>query len=135
MSQSSPTGQPRSIGFALMLLLAATGCGVGGPSIEELEAERTVYVQQCAACHEVPGAIGPPLYARVLVSYGTARRLFDYLRLAMPYQEPRSLTDEEYWMSVAHLLRSRGFIDSATTVNAQTAPGIELDSTVISNGR
>ena len=87
-----------------------------------------LYRVRCATCHEVEGSIGAPLDTRVLASYGTARVLFNYVRLAMPYQAPRTLSDEEYWQAVAHLLRSRGLVGESVVVNAATADGIELES-------
>jgi len=86
-----------------------------------------LYQMRCAACHEFEGGIGSPLYPRVLASYGSAQRLFNYVRLAMPYEAPRSLSNEEYWLAVGHLLRSRGLVDEDAVVNERTAEGISLD--------
>ncbi|HIF20958.1 MAG TPA: cytochrome c [Gemmatimonadetes bacterium] len=86
------------------------------------------YQGRCAMCHEVEGGIGPRLDARVLASYGTAQRLFNYIRLAMPYGAPRTLSNEEYWRSVGHLLRSRGLVPEDAVVNGETAEGISLEA-------
>ncbi len=82
---------------------------------------------RCAACHELEGGIGSPLGPRVLASYGTAQLLFNYVRLAMPYEAPRTLSNEEYWLTVGHLLRSRGLVDEDAVVNEETAERITLD--------
>ena len=50
------------------------------------------------------------LSERVIASYGTAQRLFNYLRVAMPYGAPGSLAEGEYWDLVAFLTRDRGFV-------------------------
>ena len=55
-----------------------------------------LYEARCAVCHEVEGGIGTRLDRRVLAYYETARGLFNYVRLAMPYDAPRTLPDEEY---------------------------------------
>ncbi len=91
----------------------------------ELAAE--FYQMRCAACHELEGGIGSPLGPRVLASYGTAQLLFNYVRLAMPYEAPRTLSNQEYWLTVGHLLRSRGLVDEDAVVNQKTAEGITLD--------
>ena len=91
----------------------------------ELAAE--FYQMRCAACHEFEGGIGSPLGPRVLASYGTAQLLFNYVRLAMPYEAPRSLSNEEYWLVVGHLLRSRGLVDEDVVVNEDTAEEITLE--------
>ena len=45
-----------------------------------------------------------PLSSRVLASYHSARSLYDYIQLAMPYNEPGSLGPEAYWDIVAYLI-------------------------------
>ena len=96
-------------------------------SIRERELAAELYQMRCAACHEFEGGIGSPLDPRVLASYGTAQLLFNYVRLAMPYEAPRSLSNEEYWLAVGHLLRSRGLVGEDAVVNEETAEGIRLD--------
>jgi len=95
--------------------------------VQERTMATQLYQTRCAICHEVQGGIGSPLYARVLASYGTAQRLFNYVRLAMPYEAPRTLSNQEYWLVVGHLLRSRGLVDEEATVTDETAEGIVLD--------
>jgi hypothetical protein len=97
---------------------------------QERELAANFYQTRCGICHELEGGIGAPLSPRVLASYGTAQLLFNYVRLAMPYQAPRTLSNEEYWLSVGHLLRSRGFVDEDTVVNEETAAEIKLDDGV-----
>ena len=63
----------------------------------------------------------------MLAFYGTAQLLFNYVRLAMPYEAPRTLSNQEYWLTVGHLLRSRGLVDEDAVVNEETAGGIMLD--------
>jgi hypothetical protein len=55
----------------------------------------------------VEGAIGVELSARVLGQYESAGRLFRYLKLAMPYDNPGSLPDEDHWAIAAYLLTDR----------------------------
>ncbi len=95
--------------------------------IRERGAAADLYQARCAACHELEGGIGSPLGPRVLASYGTAQLLFNYVRLAMPYEAPRTLSNQEYWLTVGHLLRSRGLVDEDAVVNEETAERITLD--------
>ena len=95
--------------------------------IQEREFAAELYLGRCAICHEVENGIGTPLAPRVLASYRTAQLLFNYVRLAMPYEAPRTLSDEAYWLTVGHLLRSRGLVDEDAVVNEETAEGISLD--------
>ncbi len=114
------------------VLLVAISVVVPRRAQDQRAQERTMatelYQARCAFCHEVQGGIGAPLHPRVLASYGTAQRLFSYIRLAMPYEAPRTLSNEEYWLTVGHLLRSRGLVAEDALVNGETAEGIVLDS-------
>ena len=94
--------------------------------IREREFAAELYQARCALCHELEGGIGTPLGPRVLASYRTAQLLFNYVRLAMPYEAPRTLSNEAYWLTVGHLLRSRGLVDEDAVVNEETAEGIVL---------
>ncbi len=98
--------------------------------VRERELAAEFYEMRCAACHELDGGIGSPLGPRVLASYGTAQLLFNYVRLAMPYEAPRTLSNEEYWLTVGHLLRSRGLVGEDAVVNEATAQGITLEGGV-----
>ncbi len=114
----------------VLLLTAIAGIisrGTLERRIRERELAAELYQMRCAACHEFEGGIGSPLPPRVLASYRTAQLLFNYVRLAMPYEAPRSLSNEEYWLAVGHLLRSRGLVDRDAVVNEETAEGITLD--------
>lgn len=66
-----------------------------------------LYEEHCYSCHEVEGAIGVQLSARVLASYDFAGPLYNYIDLAMPYNEPGSLTPAQYWDIVAYLVIDR----------------------------
>lgn len=102
--------------------------------VQERAQAAELYQMRCAACHEFEGGIGSPLDPRVLASYGTAQLLFNYVRLAMPYEAPRTLSNDEYWLAVGHLLRSRGLVGEDLDVNAETAGGITLDGRAPSDG-
>jgi hypothetical protein len=53
----------------------------------------------------------------------------------MPYEAPRTLSNDEYWLAIGHLLRSRGLVGEDVPVNAETAEGITLDgSTTLDSG-
>ena len=115
-------------GLLLVAIAFALPWWVGDRGIEERAQAAELYQARCALCHEIDGGIGAPLEPRVLASYGTAQLLFNYVRLAMPYEAPRTLTNEEYWLAVGHLLRSRGLVAEDAVINERTAEGIALGS-------
>lgn len=101
-------------GVLTAILLLGTGvagfvCGRGDDVVAQVRAGTQTWEQRCAACHVAEGGNGPRLDADLLRSYGTARPLFDYNRMAMPWDAPGSLTDSAYWAVTAYLLDSRGF--------------------------
>ncbi len=126
---SRRTGVALVTGIVLLVAIAAI---VVRRTTEQRIRERALaselYQARCASCHELESGIGSPLPPRVLASYGTAQLLFNYVRLAMPYEAPRTLSNEEYWSTVGHLLRSRGLVDEDAVVNDETAEGITLDA-------
>jgi mono/diheme cytochrome c family protein len=104
------------------------------------EKGNALYAIKCAACHgangiETPGAKLP---APALVSdtipksrpktignyWPYATTLFDYVRRAMPYNQPGSLTNDEVYSITAYLLNANKIIKQGTVLNAQNLPKI-----------
>ena len=58
-----------------------------------------------------------------------ASTVFDYIRRAMPFQSPQSLTNDEVYALTAYLLAENGIIERGATLNAQTlAPRADAQS-------
>ncbi len=106
---------------AIALLVAA--CTSPDTRAQQLERGATVYRRECQ-CHDVEGAIGVTLSSRVLASYGTARRLFNYVQLAMPYQAPRTLPEQEYWDVVAFLVARDSLAAVTSVLTPQAAEAV-----------
>jgi cytochrome c len=71
---------------------------------------------------KVPALIGPEA---ALGKFTTAARLNAYIRTAMPFWKPGSLTEEESWLVTAFLLRENG-IQISKNVDASNAEQIVL---------
>ena len=88
-----------------------------------------VYTLHCFSCH---GAEGSGQFNDVLVGgHGTlkgpaprktvgsfwpyATTVFDYIRRAMPYQQPQSLSDDEVYALTAYLLFLNGIIEETNS--------------------
>ena len=52
--------------------------------------------------------------------------LFGYIRAAMPWNEPRSLTDHEVYALTAYILAENKLIDSKQVMNAHTLPKVAM---------
>jgi cytochrome c len=130
-----------------------------GPDGQELPpgsgtavAGKVVYEKKCLDCH---GAGGKDGKQDVLVggqgSLGTARPLktigsywpyattiFDYVRRAMPYPAPHSLTDNETYAITAYVLHLNGIIGPDDVMDAASLPKVRMpnrDGFVNRNGR
>jgi cytochrome c len=58
--------------------------------------------------------------------WGQSTTLFDYIRRAMPWPTPRTLTDEEVYALCAYLLAANKLIPADEPMNAQTLPKVKM---------
>ena len=99
-----------------------------------------VYAQKCQSCHGEKG-VGKPndqmvggqgtltskKPVRTIGSYWPyATTIFDYVRRAMPYTQPQSLTNDEVYAVTAYLLHLNGIIGAQDAMNAQTLPQVKM---------
>ena len=103
-------------------------------------------VKWATSCHGISGAEGPndflvrvstdaylvgqePGWARTIGNYWPyPTTLFDYIRRAMPYNAPGSLTNEEVYSLTAYLLHLNELIPEDTVMNAELLPQVEMPS-------
>jgi mono/diheme cytochrome c family protein len=99
-----------------------------------------VYASKCQSCHGEKGAGQPndrlvggqgtlagPTPVRTVGSYWPyATTVFDYVRRAMPYPQPQSLTNDELYAVTAYLLHLNGVIAESDVMNAQTLPQVKM---------
>jgi cytochrome c len=100
-----------------------------------------VYLAKCIACHGEKGAGKPndqlaggqgslaPGQApvRTVGSFWPyATTVFDYVRRAMPLNEPKSLSDDEVYAVVAYILQLNGVIGENDTIDARTLPAVRM---------
>lgn len=101
---------------------------------------KAIYAQKCLACHGLKEQAGVKLPGPVLISDTTlksrpktignywpyATTLFDYIRRAMPYNQPGSLTDAEVYSLTAYLLSTNNVIKPDVTLNASNLAKIVM---------
>ena len=99
-----------------------------------------IYVGKCAACHgeNGKGAVASPLIPRGPITginaadksianfWPYATTLFDFIRRAMPWQQPKSLTNEEVYALTAYILALNGIIGENDVMNAKTLPQVRM---------
>jgi cytochrome c len=99
-----------------------------------------IYAAKCVACHGVDGQGQPN--DRLVGGQGTltdlaqirtigsfwpyATTVFDYIRRAMPFLTPQSLTNDEVYALTAYLLAENGIIADNETMNARTLPRVRM---------
>ena len=100
---------------------------------------KLIFETKCVACHGAGGIGGPncslvttktPNNGRKEKTIGNywpyATTVYDYIRRAMPFNEPGSLSNEEVYHLTAYLLHANGIIQENAVINAQTLPKIEM---------
>ena len=103
-------------------------------------AGEAIYTTQCLACHGEKGAGQPN--DRLVGGHGTlsdinqvrtigsfwpyASTVFDYIRRAMPFPSPQSLSDDDVYALTAYLLYLNGIIDEDDEMNARTLTEVRM---------
>ena len=134
-------GEPISAGDIARSDISIPPSGAGLPKGSGTAREGArVYEQKCQSCHGPKGA-GKPADAlaggmgtlasktpmRTVGSYWPyATTLFDYVRRAMPLNNPLSLTDDETYAVSAYVLFINGIIGEDVAMNAQSLPQVKM---------
>jgi mono/diheme cytochrome c family protein len=152
--QKAPTPPPSSFGIGRLATpeeIAARDIdigpdGAGLPPGRGTAAEgAAIYAARCASCHGKTGTEGPndilvgrvngggfpfsrePAIPRTIGNYWPyATTVFDYIRRAMPPNAPGSLTDNEVYALVAHLLAWNGLATADAVIDAQSLPKVRM---------
>ena len=110
------------------------------PGSGDVASGEAIYAQKCMACHGEKGAGQPN--DRLVGGQGTLKDLnqvrtvgsywpyastvFDYIRRAMPFTAPESLTDDEVYALTAYLLYLNGIIDEGDVMNARALARVRM---------
>lgn len=102
---------------------------------------KAVYEEKCLACHGADAKGGPVFGSMVggIGSFKTNTRvltpgsmypyapiLFDYIRRAMPMNNPQSMTADEVYAVSAYILHLNGIIGQTDEMNAKTMPAVQM---------
>src|SRR5262245_39424343 len=116
--------------------------GVGLPAGKGTAAQgEAVYTAKCQACHGEKGAGRPndvlvggfgtiasdkPAVKTVGSYWPYAITVFDYVRRAMPYQDSKSLTNDELYAVSAYILHLNNVIGADEVLDAQSLPKVKM---------
>lgn len=114
--------------------------GKGLPAGSGLAAKgKIIFDVKCVACHGAGGIGGPNGSLVTITAAGDkdkrpektignywpyATTVFDYIRRAMPFNQPGSLTNEEVYHLTAYLLNANKLIDEKTVIDAKSLPKV-----------
>ena len=102
---------------------------------------KVVYEEKCLSCHGADAKGGPVFgtmvggigsfktNTRVLTPgsmYPYAPILFDYIRRAMPMNNPQSLTADEVYAVSAYILNLNGLIGPNDEMNSKSMPAVQM---------
>src|SRR5215471_17581015 len=133
-------GQPIAAEDAAAWDISIAPDGVGLPLGSGTPAQgAVVYAAKCAACHGQKGEGQPndrlvggqltgdqPAVKTVGSYWPYATTLFEYTRRAMPWQQTKSLTNDEVYAVSAYILRLNGIIGENDVLNAMTLPKVAM---------
>ena len=105
-----------------------------------------LFAADCAACHGAEGqgmkVPGHGMFPRLVGGTGTlagnapvktvgsfwpyATGVFDYIRRAMPFNHPESLTSQQVYALTAFILWKNGIVGKNDPMNAQTLPRVKM---------
>lgn len=99
-----------------------------------------IYREKCASCHGMSGEGKPAdrlaggigslpgdAPVKTVGSYWPyATTLFDFVRRAMPLNEPQSLTDDEVYAVSAHILHLNGLLAEDEVLSAENLPKVQM---------
>ena len=130
--------------LAKFFSIPADGAGLP-PGSGTVAAGAKVFADSCAACHGDKGQGNPAKGVggdRLLGGRGTlasdtpaktvesywpyATTLFDYVKRAMPFNAPGSMSDNDVYAVVAYILSETKIIKPTDTMNASTLPKVTM---------
>ena len=99
-----------------------------------------IYAQKCAMCHgengvnPAPGMlplVGPAKFDKIdtmktVPYYKYATTLFDVMRRSMPYQMPKTLSNDELYALSAYILSLNKIIGENDVMDAKTLPQVKM---------
>jgi S-disulfanyl-L-cysteine oxidoreductase SoxD len=98
-----------------------------------------IFAQKCAACHgeNARGGTNAALVGGEKIANMDSNRtianfwpysttIFDYIRRAMPWPQPRSLTDNEVYALTAYILAENKLIGQNDSINSDTLPKVRM---------
>jgi mono/diheme cytochrome c family protein len=123
------------------IFILPDGTGLPPSSGTAAQGEKLFAEKGCSLCHGDGGKGGtanmlvgspsltvPGISANKTIAnfWGQPTTLFDYIRRAMPWPTPRTLSDDEVYALCAYLFAANKLIPEDEAMNAQTLPKVKM---------
>jgi mono/diheme cytochrome c family protein len=121
--------------IALLALVVAAAAWAARPTVtiaatDQTERGKGTFQSICSKCHgdQGQGDKGPRLIGSPngLSGYQTARGLFDFASTQMPFDNPGTLKEQEYWDVLAFVLDANTLLPPDTILGPENAADISL---------
>jgi S-disulfanyl-L-cysteine oxidoreductase SoxD len=110
------------------------------PGGSTVAAGQALYAAQCAGCHGAKleggfapaltgglGSLATPKPVKTIQSYWPyATTVFDYVRRAMPFQAPQTLSNDEVYAVTGYLLAFNGLMPNDAQVDAKALMAVKM---------
>ena len=146
LAQSPGLGRPATPDEIAVWDISIGPDGVGlPPGSGTPQQGEAVYAAKCLGCHgekgvgkpndQLVGGIGTLTGEQAPVKtvgsfWPYATTLFDYVRRAMPFDAPKSLSNDEVYAVCAYILQLNGVIGESSVMNAQTLARVQMPNRV-----
>lgn len=142
-----PATQAEITGWDIDVRADGKGLPAGSGNVAQ---GKEIYAERCAACHGENGEGGPPLVPdgprlnpltggdgtltsdkpiRTVGSYWPyATTLYDYIRRAMPFDAPQSLTPSQVYAATAYILYLNRILPRDTVLDAGSLPLVSMSN-------
>jgi len=142
LAQTPQFGQPIAPADLAPWDIEITPSGAGLPPGKGTVAQgEAIYAAKCQACHGAKGegrpndrlvggngtlAAGQAPVKTVGSYWPYATTLFDYVRRAMPWDQPKTLTNDEVYAVSAYILNLNGIIGASDAMDAQSLAKVQM---------
>lgn len=134
----TPATDEQIAGWHIDVLPSGDGLPSGSGTVMQ---GKQIYQTACVACHGADlkgmrpwpalvggqGSLATDKPVKTVGSYWPyATTLFDYIRRAMPFQTPQTLSNEEVYSLTAYILHENGIVKEDATLDAKSLPEIRM---------
>lgn len=122
----------RSRNIAVLTITMLPTFAFADEAAEQIDRGSSIFAESCAVCHGEDGSGGAAypnsIVGSSIAKYRTAKGLFDYNQMMMPFNDPSLLSAEEKLDVTAYILSLSGFLNEGSEpITAENAEHVTLN--------